>query len=62
MLDFIALQEELLDLLEVAKNKNLDKIKTKTTLPLVKFKLGDTLRFVIHHNERHIVQAKKALI
>ncbi|MDO6745476.1 DinB family protein [Tenacibaculum soleae] len=62
LLDFIALQEELLDLLEVAKNKNVDKIKTKTTLPLVKFRLGDTLRFVIHHNERHIVQAKKALI
>lgn len=58
---FIKLQEELLSCLKVAKSKNLDKIKTKTTLPIIKFKLGDTLRFVIHHNERHVVQAKRVL-
>mgnify|MGYP005989863197 CR=1 FL=1 len=58
---FIKLQEELLALLEKAFSKNLDKIKTSTTLPIVKFKLGDTFRFVIHHNERHIVQAKRVL-
>lgn len=61
LLTFIQLQEELLNYLEIAKNKNLDKIKTKTTLPLLKFKLGDTFRFIIHHNERHIVQAKRAI-
>lgn len=58
---FIKLQEELLALLGKAKTKNLDKIKTKTTLPILKFKLGDTFRFVIHHNERHVVQAKRVL-
>ena len=57
----LKLQEELLSYLETAKNKNLDKIKTKTTLPILKFKLGDTFRFIIHHNERHIVQAKRVL-
>ncbi len=61
LLNFIQLQETLLDLLQKAQFKNLDAIKTKTTLPIVKFKLGDTFRFVIHHNERHIVQAKKVL-
>ncbi len=61
LLSFMQLQEELLNYLEVAKSKNLDKIKTKTTLPIIKFKLGDTLRFVIHHNERHVVQSKRAL-
>ena len=61
LLSFIQLQEELLSYLEIAKNKNLDKIKTKTTLPILKFKLGDTFRFVIHHNERHVVQAKNVL-
>ena len=62
LLTFIKLQEELLGYLEIAKHKNLDKIKTKTTLPFLKFKLGDTFRFVIHHNERHIQQAKIAII
>ncbi len=61
LLSFIQLQEELLNHLEIAKSKNLDKIKTKTTLPIIKFKLGDTFRFVIHHNERHIVQSKRVL-
>ena len=61
LLTFIKLQEYLLTLLDTSQSKNLDKIKTKTTLPILKFKLGDTFRFVIHHNERHIVQAKKAI-
>lgn len=58
---FLTYQEELLDLLEISKNKNLNKIKTSITLPLLKFKLGDTLRFIIYHNLRHIEQAKRAL-
>lgn len=61
LLTFIKLQEELLTFLHTAFSKNLDKIKTYTTLPILKFKLGDTFRFVIYHNERHIVQAKKVL-
>lgn len=58
---FILLQKELLDLLSKAKSKDLTKIKTAITLPLLKFRLGDTFRFVIYHNERHITQAKKLL-
>ena len=58
---FITYQEELLDLIEKSKSKNLNKIKTSITLPILKFKLGDTFRFVIYHNHRHIEQAKKAL-
>jgi hypothetical protein len=61
ILTFIELQETLLQLLEVSKSKNLDRVKTRTTLPIIKFKLGDTFRFVIHHNQRHIVQAQKVL-
>ncbi|CAM1344323.1 DinB family protein [Tenacibaculum amylolyticum] len=59
--DFLELQEELLELLESAKEKDLTNIKTAITLPILKFRLGDTFRFVIYHNERHIVQAKRAL-
>ncbi len=61
LLKFITFQEELLILLEKSKGKNLTKIKTSTTLPILKFRLGDTFRFVIYHNERHIVQARKVL-
>ena len=59
---FILLQKELLILLELAVNKDLTKTKTSITLPLLKFRLGDTFRFLIYHNERHIVQAKKIII
>lgn len=59
---FLKQQNELLYLLEISKHQNLTKIYTSTTLPLIKFRLGDTFRFVIYHNERHIVQAKRVLI
>lgn len=61
LLKFIKQQEDLLALLALAAKKDLTKIKTSLTLPLLKFRLGDTLRFVIFHNERHIVQAKRVL-
>ncbi len=59
--NFLRYQKELLKLLELAKQKDLSRIKTTITLPLLKFRLGDTFRFVIYHNERHIIQAKKIL-
>lgn len=58
---FTEQQKQLLVLLKQAKEKNLTKIKTATTLPFLKLRLGDTLRVVIYHNERHIAQAKKVL-
>ena len=59
---FLKRQEELLGLLEKARSVSLNKTKTATTLPLIRFKLGDTFRFVIYHSERHILQAQKSLI
>lgn len=61
ILRFIQQQEELTTLLDLAKTNSLTKIKTSLTLPLLKFRLGDTFRFVIYHNERHIVQVKNVL-
>jgi hypothetical protein len=58
---FVQQQHEFLKLLQQAESKNLTKIKTAITLPLLKLRLGDTFRFVIYHNERHVVQAKNAL-
>jgi hypothetical protein len=62
LLRFISQQEEMLLLLDNVRTKNLTKIKTSITLPLLKFRLGDTFRFVIYHNKRHIEQAKKVLV
>lgn len=41
---------------------DLARIKTSISISsLIKLKLGDTLRVVIYHNERHLRQAEKAL-
>lgn len=59
---FIDQQKQLLDLLNAAKLVNLNKVKTSISITtLIKLKLGDTFRFLIYHNKRHIVQAKKVL-
>lgn len=55
---FIKQQKQMLTLLEQAEKVDLKAIKTKTTLPLIKFRLGDTFRFVIAHINRHVLQAK----
>lgn len=60
---FIDHQNTLLTLLEKAKNKNIEKIKTNISLTkLIKLRLGDTFRFLINHNIRHIQQMKNILI
>lgn len=58
---FIDFQEALLQLLQKARTVSLNKNKCNTTLPIVKFNLGDTFRFIIYHQERHMVQAEKAV-
>lgn len=60
---FIAQLNQMLQILETARNKDLNRIKTSISISKwIKLKLGDTLRIVIYHNHRHILQAKKALI
>ncbi len=57
---FLAQQEQLLILLEKAKNIDLNKTKTAISISkVIKLKLGDTFRVVIYHNDRHILQARK---
>ena len=59
---FIAQQEQLLVLLDKSKNLNLNKTKIPVSFSQrFKLKLGDTFRFLIYHNERHISQANKIL-
>ncbi|RXM53342.1 MULTISPECIES: DinB family protein [unclassified Chryseobacterium] len=60
--EFIKQQRQLLDLLEKAKHINLEKTKTAISLSkLITLKLGDTFRFVIYHNARHIAQMERVL-
>lgn len=55
--------EKLKILLEQSRTVNLTKIKTAISLTkLIKLRLGDTLRFVVYHIERHILQAQNITI
>jgi hypothetical protein len=58
---FIKDQRALLDIFRMAKEKNLNKVRVKLTLPLLKFKAGDAMRFIQNHNVRHMSQCKRVL-
>ncbi|KAA5538038.1 DinB family protein [Paenimyroides baculatum] len=59
---FINQQKQLLDLLNASRNVNLNKVKTSISITtFIKLKLGDTFKFLIYHNKRHVVQAQKVL-
>lgn len=58
---FILFQKDIIALLEKAKAKNLSSVRVSTTIPILRLKLGDTLRFFIFHQVRHVEQAKKAI-
>lgn len=59
---FISQQKKLLLLLENAEKISLNKTKTSISIStLIKLKLGDTFRFLIYHNERHIQQAQRVV-
>ncbi len=60
--EFIAQQKQMTQLLNDAENVNLNIIKTGISISsFIRLKLGDTFRFVIYHNLRHVEQAKKLL-
>lgn len=58
---FIKQQKRMLSLLQEAKKVDLNTVRTNITIlkGIIRLKLGDTFRFVIFHNYRHILQAKK---
>lgn len=57
---FLKQQEQLLRLLNMARNTDLIKTKTAISLsPLIKLRLGDTFRFYVYHIERHVAQAER---
>ena len=59
---FLEQQQYLLDMLELAKTKNIGAIRTPISISrFIKLKLGDTFRFFIAHEQRHFVQINNAL-
>jgi hypothetical protein len=60
--EFIDQQDKLLRLLEQAKKRDLNKGRIATTLTsFLKLKLGDVFRFLIAHEQRHMIQARNTL-
>lgn len=59
---FIHQQMEILGLLDTSKTVSLNKVKTSITLTtLLKLRLGDTFRFIINHNIRHLKQIEQII-
>lgn len=60
--EFKTHQQKLLQLLELARNIDLGSIRIPISISkIIKFKLGDTFRFLIAHEQRHLVQARNAI-
>jgi len=63
LMEFKNQQIRMLDLLSKALTVNLTKAKTAVSISkMIKMRLGDTLKFVVYHNQRHINQANKVSI
>lgn len=59
---FLADQEQLLVLLNKSKEVSLNKTKVPISISKwVRLKLGDILRVIIYHNQRHLVQARRSV-
>ena len=59
---FVEYQKELLSVLERCKQGNLNKPQIPTVMSKwITISLGDTLRFIVVHNERHLLQAQNCL-
>ena len=60
--EFMDQQERLLHLLDKAAEIDLNKATVAISIAkFIRLKLGDVLMFLIAHNERHILQAERAL-
>jgi hypothetical protein len=60
--EFIDQQEKLLALLEEAKTVDMRKAKVPISISrFINLPVGDTFRFLIAHNYRHVLQAERAL-
>jgi hypothetical protein len=60
--EFVRHQEKFLQLLEVARRRNLSTVRIPTAISsLIRLKLGDMFRFLVAHEQRHMIQARNAI-
>lgn len=60
--EFEEQQQKLIQLLELAKDRDLNSIRVPLTISkMVKLKLGDVFRFLVAHQQRHMIQARNTL-
>lgn len=60
--EFLQQQEKMLQLLDAARDRDMNSIRIPITISkFIKFKLGDTFRFLVAHEQRHMVQARNAI-
>lgn len=60
--EFFQHQNKLLLLLDVARRRNLNSVYVPAAFSkLIRFKLGDAFRFLIAHEQRHMMQARNAI-
>lgn len=60
--EFVQHQNKLLQLLELARGRNLNTIHIPVTISrFLRLKLGDLFRFLVAHEQRHMMQARNAI-
>jgi len=56
-------EKQMADFVQQASHLSLSANRVPSAIgPIIRFKLGDCLRFMVAHDERHLLQAQKALI
>lgn len=60
--EFLGQQDRLIQLMDLARSRDLNSIRIPITVSkLVKLKLGDVFRFLVAHEQRHMIQARNTL-
>ncbi|RYY82025.1 MAG: DinB family protein, partial [Chitinophagaceae bacterium] len=60
--EFEAQQEELFQLIDLCQHVDVGAVRVPITITkMIKLRLGDTLRFLIAHEQRHLIQARTML-
>lgn len=60
--EFVQHQQKLTQLLDASRDRDMNSIRIPISLSkFIKLKLGDTFRFLIGHEQRHLIQARNAI-
>lgn len=60
--EYLQQKQKLIQLLELAKDKNLNALRIPITISkFIRLRIGDVFRFLIAHEQRHMIQARNTL-